>query len=783
MKIKFDIQEDFLYARRAYEQIAGSEDAYKQDPAKYAGQPLAAWPIKSQFDIIRDYNSTTGEETNKIIESTERPWNEREFIRVDWSQNLVTDYVGLGINFFFDDGATVRVGLATGSRTRPSRTRCTSSAPTTTDADEFAQGRGQLLRHHQQAGGHPDRAARVCYEENGVSSSLHRARRASSRYQLDDCASQIVKVRHAFAKISPEARLPAAQLGRQADGPVRHLGRRPATASPTTASTASPTRGFVRHAARFNLWQKSYQDDGKTPIPYDQRELRTIPYYAESSLEPFPPELFDTGQGGHPPVERRGAGARRPTRWASTAPTSRATRSQAGHLRLVPQPGASCATTRWARPTPAPARRTSSRSSTPRATWSSTTNGNPILHARQGDPRRSNDLLGQPAAERRPARLRPAAVRHRDRRDHLRPGLHLRRRARHLRRPLARPVLLLDRQARPERLHRRHQRPGLGRRRTSAGVTNLPPTLSTDDRSRKHVKAMDFDWAQGLGAARRRSTPRSPTAFMQSLEEPRGRDVQERHLRPVATPTCAQVRRDQLARHAARGDDDHARHHGDGRRRRRRPTGPSLVGGGEGARLAAALAGGARRRSTTAWTRCARSASTSPTSPTRASASARIAARQRPGDPEHATPRRSASSCARTSSSRVTLHEVGHNMGLRHNFRASFDAMNYFPSTGSCARRRPRTRAPRGTPASTRRRGRRSACAYTGDATARRRARASCARATSTARAARTSVDEVDGRRPRVPVLVDHGLRRRVQLGPHGPRALRQGGDEVQLRR
>jgi hypothetical protein len=26
----------------------------------------------------------------------------------------------------------------------------------------------------------------------------------------------------------------------------------------------------------------------------------------------------------------------------------------------------------------------------------------------------------------------------------------------------------------------------------------------------------------------------------------------------------------------------------------------------------------------------------------------------------------------------VTLHEVGHNMGLRHNFRASFDSMNYF---------------------------------------------------------------------------------------------------------
>src|SRR5205085_2579208 len=27
----------------------------------------------------------------------------------------------------------------------------------------------------------------------------------------------------------------------------------------------------------------------------------------------------------------------------------------------------------------------------------------------------------------------------------------------------------------------------------------------------------------------------------------------------------------------------------------------------------------------------------------------------------------------------VTLHEVGHNMGCRHNFRGSYDALNYFP--------------------------------------------------------------------------------------------------------
>src|SRR3954453_22246493 len=56
MKIKFDVQEETLFARRAYEQISGSEDAYTQNPATYAGQPVAAWSIKTQFDIIRDYN-------------------------------------------------------------------------------------------------------------------------------------------------------------------------------------------------------------------------------------------------------------------------------------------------------------------------------------------------------------------------------------------------------------------------------------------------------------------------------------------------------------------------------------------------------------------------------------------------------------------------------------------------------------------------------------------------------------------------------------------------------
>ncbi|MDZ4678462.1 MAG: hypothetical protein SGI74_13265 [Oligoflexia bacterium] len=50
---------------------------------------VAEFPITSHFDIKRETNDFN-ENTNKIIEDTRRPWNEREFMRVDWGTNLAT---------------------------------------------------------------------------------------------------------------------------------------------------------------------------------------------------------------------------------------------------------------------------------------------------------------------------------------------------------------------------------------------------------------------------------------------------------------------------------------------------------------------------------------------------------------------------------------------------------------------------------------------------------------------------------------------------------------------
>ena len=90
-RIKWVIQEDLLIGRITHERIDGS-DGKGAGPATDDGVIAVAYPILGHFDIRRDYNPTTGEESNVIVENTsDRAWYEREYMRVDWSQNLNVD--------------------------------------------------------------------------------------------------------------------------------------------------------------------------------------------------------------------------------------------------------------------------------------------------------------------------------------------------------------------------------------------------------------------------------------------------------------------------------------------------------------------------------------------------------------------------------------------------------------------------------------------------------------------------------------------------------------------
>ncbi len=100
-RVKWQITEDYLIARASYERIEGADGkgAGKVDmfgtatgSETHDGVIVAMFGIEKHFDISKAYNPTTGEKINVVEENaSDRPWYERQYMRVDWSKNLNTD--------------------------------------------------------------------------------------------------------------------------------------------------------------------------------------------------------------------------------------------------------------------------------------------------------------------------------------------------------------------------------------------------------------------------------------------------------------------------------------------------------------------------------------------------------------------------------------------------------------------------------------------------------------------------------------------------------------------
>lgn len=87
-RVKFVVTERTLLACTTVQPVEG-EFAKSINDERCIGA-VAAFPILGHFDVQRSYNATTGEQSNVIVENyTDRPWFERDFMRVDWSTNLV----------------------------------------------------------------------------------------------------------------------------------------------------------------------------------------------------------------------------------------------------------------------------------------------------------------------------------------------------------------------------------------------------------------------------------------------------------------------------------------------------------------------------------------------------------------------------------------------------------------------------------------------------------------------------------------------------------------------
>ena len=140
-KVRWRIEEDHLMACRVDEVVVGSnsdgvragqlEDVPNAKPGQTAGteadkaasgeidkqndeytadekfpcrHPIASFAIQGHFDVRRNYNTATGEQSNVIDEnSSDRPWYQREFIRVDWTDQGVAE-LGLSLGAQAESG-------------------------------------------------------------------------------------------------------------------------------------------------------------------------------------------------------------------------------------------------------------------------------------------------------------------------------------------------------------------------------------------------------------------------------------------------------------------------------------------------------------------------------------------------------------------------------------------------------------------------------------------------------------------------------------------------------
>jgi len=90
-RVRFEVTENLLIVRKAY-QVGRGRDDKGVPGGEANGTVVAAYRIESHFDIRKSYNPATGEELNITEENgSDRPWYEREYFRVDWSTNEVAN--------------------------------------------------------------------------------------------------------------------------------------------------------------------------------------------------------------------------------------------------------------------------------------------------------------------------------------------------------------------------------------------------------------------------------------------------------------------------------------------------------------------------------------------------------------------------------------------------------------------------------------------------------------------------------------------------------------------
>ncbi len=262
-RISWDIQEDFLYARRTTELLQNADQA-EEEGAGYRGEVVAAFRVEKHFDITKAYNPTTGEQLNVLEENSfDRPWYERQYMRVDWSRNLVT-------NFQFDfERASVEPVAYFVQEVDPLTGERHPDAPFFDESGEYFDVTNKLFA----------RAGTVEIEGYGTLPVCW-----LRGEEFTECGSGEYTIRNSFLKIDPNHDYePLAYKGKATELFGFFWSDR-ITYDPQTGLRE---QNRERYLNRHNIWRRAKFPDGTT-IPYEDRIIRPIVYHVNTD---FPDDL------------------------------------------------------------------------------------------------------------------------------------------------------------------------------------------------------------------------------------------------------------------------------------------------------------------------------------------------------------------------------------------------------------------------------------------------------------------------------------------------------------
>jgi hypothetical protein len=287
-KLVFEIQEHNLVGYRAYPLVLGADpniDATSKvagTTARYCdaagnclggqtfyGAPIVSFPIQSHFDIQRTYNPATGEATNVIQEnSSDRVWNQREYIRVDWSVNNLNKFAGLTY------GA---VSNPIGDSSQASWIQPNEQVDDPQDLPVFEADEKGDLKYFDFTGRYMANPTLFYFEGYGYFPACFLSR-------VYDCTSSEIRMRISFARVDKQKNRDYESLVYSTDLQTKfaYYGVDRLNWDKKYGLIES---AIVHIAGRYRIWEEAYQKDASgeplldQPIPLAQRKAKPIVYY------------------------------------------------------------------------------------------------------------------------------------------------------------------------------------------------------------------------------------------------------------------------------------------------------------------------------------------------------------------------------------------------------------------------------------------------------------------------------------------------------------------------